>query len=305
MLKRFFGIHLIAVAVTAAAVACGDTADVVVPTSVAQEIVESALLPTVAAKGVTIGTTPVVIDPTMGISAEAAQATRSAAFETQRAMGWPTPEGLAVTQEPTKAPIDKSDWTTITPPACDSTTNGEVEAHPDAEWDGGNIVPRTAIGWFVDLVHAKNAAALVEKADLVIHGMPIGVIEVEPARNIPGWLRYYQDVRILSVLHGQAPGESVRVIQVGDDFATRRKYLEEYRIGLGLGDYEWPGPLNQCPQILFLNETSVGVFPSVGMIQGRFLLGADGRVSDAPEFDSFLGLDVAQVKQRIAAHSQP
>jgi hypothetical protein len=306
MLKRFFGIHLFAVAVTAAAVACGDTADVVVPTPVAQSMVGATVAPPPNETRATVEPTPEVIAPTAGITAEATEATRSAEFEAQLARGWPTIEGFAQpTPTPTKAPVDKSDWTTITPPPCDSPAAGEVvvDAQADTEWQ--KIVPTKAIGWFVDLSRAADESKLIDMADLIIHGVPVGDIEVEPARSIPDWLRYYQDVRILGVLKGQVSDDTVRVLQLGEDFATRKEYLEKYKTAIGSGGYEWPGPLNQCPQILFLNGPSAGVFPSVGLTQGIFPLGLDDRVVYSQEFESFVGMDVAQVKQRVEVLAQP
>ncbi len=153
---------------------------------------------------------------------------------------------------------------------------------------------------------AGDEAELVKMADLIIHGVPVGQIEAAPPRNRLDETRFYQDVRVLSVLDGQATGDTVRVLQIGVGYATSPRFLEKHGITLGSGeDYGWPGPLQQCPQILFLIASSVDIYPSVGLTQGVFSLGADGRVTYAQEFKSFEGLDVAQVKQRIETLSAP
>ena len=159
---------------------------------------------------------------------------------------------------------------------------------------------------FISFNWAQDEAELVNTADLVIYGVPVGEIEMEPSRHRGSFDRFYQDVRILEVLSGERPGDTVRVVQIAFDYATDPENLEKYKITLGTGeDYGYPGPLGQCPQILFLNSSPVDIFPSVGITQGVFTLDPDGIVVYAPEFESFEGLDVAQVKQRIETLAHP
>ncbi|MCH7736018.1 MAG: hypothetical protein IH872_01320 [Chloroflexi bacterium] len=293
MLKRFVGTILIAVAVLVAATACGETAETIAPTPVVQEIVESALLPTVNAKGATAVVTPRAITPTAGITAEASEATRTAAIDAQRAKGWPTPEGNSreATNTPAPTPIDKSNWTIIEPGKCDDGSTMQVGEIDEL---------RKTLFAFILFSWARDEAELVKIADLVIHGVPFGSIEMEPSRHRGSFNRFYQDVRILEVLSGETSSDTVRVLQIAFDYATSPENLEKYEITLGTGDdYGYPGPLGQCPQILFLNTSSGDVFSSVGITQGVFTLGPDSRVVYAPEFESFVGLDVAQVKSRV------
>lgn len=275
MFNRYLGIFLIAVAVTA----CGEAVDAGDATAV----------------GPTLGFTAGYPTATIEIpkaTEEAQLPTGETAIEAQIARGWPTVVGWPdPTGTPSPTPVDKSKWTIIEPGACDPGTAITV---------GDLFGLRRDIFAFIFMSEAGDEAELVKMADLIIHGVPVGQIEAEPPRNGLDDTYFYQDVRVLSVLHGQATGDTVRVLQIGVGYATSPRSLEEHDITLGSGeDYGWPGPLQQCPQILFLNESSVDIYPSVGLTQGVFSLGADGRVTYAQEFKSFEGLDVAEVKQRI------
>ena len=159
---------------------------------------------------------------------------------------------------------------------------------------------------FIDISRAKDDAELVNMADIIIHGIPVGDIEATPPTDFFGMTIYYQDVEVVTVLRGQVPADTIRVLQVGFDWLVRPENLEKYQIDLGSGfDQSYPGPLNQCPQILFLIDSSPTPFLSVGEIQGVFQLGPDERVFYAQNFETFLGLDVAQVKSRVESLAQP
>jgi hypothetical protein len=297
MLKRIIGIHVLAMAVTAALAACGDTADAVVPTPVVQSTVGPTVAPTTDETSATVENIPQAIDPTPGILATSARATRTAVIEAQLARGWPTIEAFAQpTPTPAPTPIDKSNWTVIEPGQCDYGSTMRVGEIDEL---------RKTLFAFIFFSWAQDEDELVKIADLVIYGVPFGNIEKEPSRHRRSFDRFYQEVRILEVLSGEAPGDSVRVLQVAVDYATSPENLEKYKITLGTGDdYGYPGPLGQCPQILVLNESSGDIFTSVGITQGVFTLGPGGRVVYAPEFPSFEGLDIAQVKERIESLSQ-
>lgn len=153
---------------------------------------------------------------------------------------------------------------------------------------------------FIDISTAVDEAELVRMADVIIHGVQVGEIEVRPPRDSLGMTTYYQDVEILNVLNGEVSGDMVRVLQVGFDWPTRPESLEKYQIVLAPGNnLGFPGPLNQCPQVLFLIGSSAGVFVSVGETQGVFQLGIDEKIFYAQEFKSFLGLDVDGVKKKV------
>ncbi len=196
-----------------------------------------------------------------------------AAFAARCARGWPTPEGSNnLTSTPRPAPVDKSNWTTIEPPECDPRAATSVE--------GLDSLTRRIFA-FISTNWADDQAVTADAAALIIHGVPVGDIEMEPTGRSGFPDRFYQDVRILSVLNGQAPGETVRVVQVAS----------------GTGENHGnPGPLGQCPQILFLDESAADTYLSSGGSQRFFSLGEDGRVTYAPGFESFEGFGSSPVK---------
>ena len=193
-----------------------------------------------------------------------------AAFNAQRARDWPTTEGLTdLTATPSPAPVDRSNWTIIEPDECD----------PRPATNAGELAElKRRIFAFISRNWADDQAVTADGAALIIHGVPVGEIEMEPAGGSGFPDKFYQEVRILSVLNGRATGDTVRVVQSG--LGTRENQ--------GL-----PRPLGQCPQILFLNESSADTYQSIGLTQRFFSLEADGRVTYAPGFWSFVGLDAA------------
>ena len=290
MAKSVLGTLLITMGLTAAIAACGNSGGdrdaTAVPTP--QRVSAPTALPTESSVTTAIFETPTASEGLTG----------SAAIDAQLARGWPTAEGWPQpTPEPTESSIDKSDWTVIKPSSCDPATTikvGKIDALRDVLFS------------FIDISWAHDDAQLVAMADLVIHGIPVGEIEWEPSPRMGFFSRFYQDVKVLGVLGGQTSADTVRVVQIAFDYATQQENLENFKITLGTGeDYGYPGPLGQCAQILFLNKSVVEIYPSVGLTQGVFQVGEDGRVSDAPEFESFLGLDISQVKNRIEMLAQP
>jgi len=267
MHRRFSGLLLICVGVAIAVAGCGDTTGAGDGASVRRGY-SLADYPTVTL------TIPDAKDP-------ADDLTGVAAFNAQRAGGWPTPEGLPdSTAAPSPTPIDKSNWTIVEPGGCDSIATTRAE---DLDELRRKIFPFIARRWTDDL-----RGEVVDGAALIIHGVPVGDIEMEPASGSGFFDRFYQEVRILSVLSGQAPGDTVRVVQIASeyavsDYAIGEEYLERGKITLGPGgNYGYYGPLGQCPQILFLSESSADTYLSIGLTQGFFSLEADGRVTYAP-----------------------
>ncbi len=276
LLRRISGLLLICVGVAMAVAGCGDSTGAGDGASVRRGY-SLADYPTVTI------TTPDAKDP-------ADDLTGVAAFNAQRARGWPTPEGLPnSTVAPSPTPVDKSNWTIVEPGGCDQRATTRAE---DLDELRRKIFPFISRFWADDL-----RSDVVDGAALIIHGVPVGDIEMEPASGSGFFDRFYQEVRILSVLSGQAPGDTVRVVQVASDYAISEEDLERDKITLGSGEnYGYYGPLGQCPQILFLSESSADTYLSIGLTQGFFSLGADGRVTYAPGFDPLDGLDVAQEK---------
>ncbi len=276
MLKRFPGPLLIGLGVAMALAGCGNSAG--------------------GGDGVPVGPTAriAVAYPTATISIpdtkEAAdELTGVAAFNAQRARGWPTPPGpTSLTATPSPTLVDKSNWIIIEPGECDSRSTARAEDLDDL---------RRRLFAFITRSWADDQAQVEDGAALIIHGVPVGDIEMEPASGSGFFDRFYQEVRILSVLSGQAPGDTVRVVQVASDYAISEEDLERDKITLGSGEnYGYYGPLGQCPQILFLSESSADTYLSIGLTQGFFSLGAEGRVTYAPGFEPLDGLDVAQEK---------
>ena len=224
-------------------------------------------------------------------TADYTKAINDAGFEAQRANGWPTPQGFIPTPTLSNPPTDESGWFYVEPGECDLGTATTV----------GNLIDLTREMYaFIDISTAVDEAELVRMADVIIHGVPVGEIEVRPPRDSLGMTTYYQDVEILNVLNGEVSGDMVRVLQVGLDWPTLPESLEKYQIVLAPGNnLGFPGPLNQCPQVLFLIGSSAGVFVSVGEAQGVFQLGIDEKIFYAQEFKSFLGLDVDGVKKKV------
>ena len=156
-----------------------------------------------------------------------------------------------------------------------------------------------------DLDLPVDATALIQRADLVVHGIPIGNIEITPPKDIGLYSEYYQDFKVLSVLKGKTSESFLRVRRIGVDRVELDKITRRDNVAVIVDDEgQFPGALTQGPQILFLADIGNGRFNVVGFRQGTFLLGPDGRVSSALEFKSFEGLDVSQVKQRIEELSQ-
>ncbi len=276
LLRRISGLLLICVGVAMAVAGCGDSTGAGDGASVRRGY-SLADYPTVTI------TTPDAKDP-------ADDLTGVAAFNAQRARGWPTPEWLPnSTAAPSPTPVDKSNWTIVEPGGCDQRATTRAE---DLDELRRKIFPFISRFWADDL-----RSDVVDGAALIIHGVPVGDIEMEPASGSGFFDRFYQEVRILSVLSGQAPGDTVRVVQVASDYAISEEYLERDKITLGSGEnYGYYGPLGQCPQILFLSESSADTYLSIGLTQGFFSLGADGRVTYAPGIEPLDGLDVAQEK---------
>ncbi len=95
------------------------------------------------------------------------------------------------------------------------------------------------------------------------------------------------------MLNGRAPSDTVRVVQIAFDDAVGEENSESDEATLGRGENRGNhGPLGQCLQILFLNESSADTYQSIGLTQRFFSLGEDGRVTYAPGFESFYGLYV-------------
>ena len=276
LLRRISGHLLICVGVAMAVAGCGDSTGAGDGASVRRGY-SLADFPTVTIK------TPDAKDP-------ADDLTGVAAFNAQRARGWPTPEWLPnSTAAPSPTPVDKSNWTIVEPGGCDQRATTRAE---DLDELRRKIFPFISRIWADDL-----RSDVVDGAALIIHGVPVGDIEMEPASGSGFFDRFYQEVRILSVLSGQAPGDTVRVVQIASDYAISEEYLERDKITLGSGDkYGFYGPLGQCPQILFLSESSADTYLSIGLTQGFFSLGAEGRVTYAPGFEPLDGLDAAQEK---------
>ena len=255
--------------------------------------------------GVPVGPTAriAVAYPTATISIpdtkEAAdELTGVAAFNAQRARGWPTPPGPTnLTATPSPTLVDKSNWIIIEPGECDSRSTTRAEDLDDL---------RRRLFAFITRSWADDQAQVEDGAALIIHGVPVGDIEMEPAGRSGLPDRFYQDVRVLSVLSGRAPGDTVRVVQVVFDDTNSEEYLERDKIALGTGeDHGYSGPLGQCPQILFLDESSTDTYLSIGLTQRFFSLEADGRVTYAPAVEPLYGLYVAQKKEQIDAPSAP
>ena len=303
MVKRFLGMLLVTVGVLIAAAACGNASDIGALTPMPSPTTKSALLVTAppgsGGRNTLPGTVLSLPTATVEVAGDGQEPGGMDAIEAQLSRGWPTLAGDRWGPTPTFAPtpVDKSKWTIIEPGECD----------PDSTIRVGKIDElRRTLFAFISTSWAKNDADLVNMSDLIIHGVPTGSIEIAPPRfrGFESWV--YQDVRILEVLSGQAPGDTVRVLQLAYDYATSEENQEKYQITMGTAeDHGYPGPLGQCPQILFLVGSSASVYPSVGLTQGVFSLGLDGRVTYAPEFESFLGLDVAGVKQRVEELSSP
>ena len=254
MFNRFPGLLLVGMGVAIVVAGCGDSAGAGDGAAVGPTVRFSARYPTAT---IEIPDATEAVDPFMGV----------AAFNAQRARGWPTAVGWpGPTASPKAAPVDKSDWTIIEPGECDPRRTAKV---------GDLDEFRRRIFAFISASWADDQADAVDMADLIIHGVPVGNIEMEPARHRGSFDRFYQDVRILSVLNGQAPGDTVRVVHIA-----------------GTGEnHGYPGPLGQCPQILFLNESPVDIYLSVGLTQRVFSLGADGRVAFGPGLESLEGLE--------------
>ena len=277
LLRRFSGLLLICVGVAMAVAGCGDSTGAGDGASVRRGY-SLADYPTVTI------TIPDAKDP-------ADDLTGDAALNAQRARGWPTPEGLPnSTAAPSPTPVDKSNWTIVEPGGCDPRATTRAE---DLDELRRNIFRFISRSWADDI-----RTDVVDGAALIIHGVPVGDIEMEPAGRSGLPDRFYQDVRVLSVLSGRAPGDTVRVVQVVFDDTNSEEYLERDKIALGTGeDYGYSGPLGQCPQILFLDESSTDTYLSIGLTQRFFSLEADGRVNYAPAVEPLYGLYIAQEKE--------
>jgi len=285
MLKRFPGPLLIGLGVVMALAGCGDSAG------------EGDGVPVRPTTGFAAGYPTATIEiPDTKAAAELL--TGIAAFNAQRARGWPTPEGLTnLTDTPSPTPVDKSNWTIIEPGECDPRAATRAEELAQL---------RRKIFAFISRSWADDQAVTADGAALIIHGVPIGEIEMEPADGSGFPDRFYQEVRILSVLNGRAPGDTVRVVQVAFDDAISDEGLERDETTLGTEEnHGYPGPLGQCPQIFFLNEWSADTYQSIGQTQRFFSLEVDGRVTYAPAVEPLYGLYVVREKERTDAPSAP
>ncbi len=196
MLKRFPGPLLIGLGVAMALAGCGDSAG------------EGDAVPVRPSSGFAAGFPTATIE--IPDTKEAADnLTGIAAFNAQRARGWPTPKGLTdLTATPSPMPVDKSNWTVIEPGECD----------PRAATRAGDLDGlKRRIFAFISRNWADDQAVTADAAALIIHGVPVGDIEMEPAGLSDFPDRFYQEVLILRVLSGQAPGDTVRVVQTAFD----------------------------------------------------------------------------------------
>ena len=284
MLRRFSGLLLICVGVAMAVAGCGESTGAGAGESVR--------------RGYSLADYPTVTRTFPDAKDPAAVLTGVAAFNAQRAKGWPTPEGLPnSTAAPSPTPIDKSNWTIVEPGGCDSIATTRAEDLDELRRKIFRFISRS---WADDI-----RGDVVDGADLIIHGVPVGDIEMEPASGSGFFDRFYQEVRILSVLSGQAPGDTVRVVQIASDFAISEEYLERDKTTLGSGENDgYYGPLGQCPQILFLSESAADTYLSIGLTQGFFSLGADGRVTYAPGFEPLDGWQVSTQQREAREHKR-
>jgi hypothetical protein len=274
MLRRSSGLLLVCVVVAMAIAGCGDSTGAGDGESVRRT------------GGYSLARYPTVTITTTDAKGPADDLTGDAAFNAQLARGWPTPEGLPnSTAAPSPTPVDKSNWTIVEPGVCDPRATTRAEDLDELRSKIFHFISRS---WADDI-----RGDVVDGAGLIIHGVPVGDIEMEPASGSGFFDRFYQEVRILSVLSGQAPGDTVRVVQIASEYAISEEYSERDKITLGPGEnYGYDGPLGQCPQILFLNESSADTYLSIGLTQGFFSLGTDGRVTYAPGFDPLNGLEI-------------
>ena len=200
MLRRFSGLLLICVGVAMAVSSCGDSTGAGDGASVR--------------RGYSLADYPTVTLTIPDAKDSADDLTGVAAFNAQRARGWPTPEGLPnSTAAPSPTPVDKSNWTIVEPGGCDPRATTRAEDLDELRRKIFRFISRS---WADDI-----RTDVVDGAALIIYGVPVGDIEMEPASGSGFFDRFYQEVRILSVLSGQAPGDTVRVCKVADDDARR------------------------------------------------------------------------------------
>ncbi|MBC8279633.1 MAG: hypothetical protein H8E48_02500 [Chloroflexi bacterium] len=296
---RLFWLFVFVASLAGLIVGCGSADNLAVPTIIPTSENDGGStriisVPTVVALDPKIEITPEI---TAVITADQEKATRDAEFEAQRARGWPTPEGFVPTPTLSNPPRDESSWTYVEPGECDLSTTvrvGELEQL------------RQDMFAFISYSWAQDEAELVEIADLIIHAVPVGKIQVRPPRFSRDMTTYYQDVQILSVIKGEAPGDTIPVVQISFEWPTQSEYLEKYRMVLGSGeDYGYPGPLQQCPQVLFLQASLGEHYSSVGLMQGVLPFDSEGHVDSVRHFESFLGLDLPQIIEKVDQLSQP
>jgi len=227
MLKRFPGPLLIGLGVVTALVACGDSAG--------------------DGDGATVRPTPRFAAGYPTATIEILDSWESAddlkgitAFNARLAKDWPTPQGLTNhTATPSPTPVDKSSWTIIKPGECDPRATTEAGELDDL---------KRRIFAFISRSWAEDQAVTSDGAALIIHGVPVGDIEMEPADGSGFPDRFYQEVRILSVLNGRAPGDTVRVVQIAFDDAVGEGNSESDEATLGTGENHGNhGPVGQCP----------------------------------------------------------
>lgn len=161
-----------------------------------------------------------------------------------------------------------------------------------------------------DIDYAQDEKDLVQKATLVIVGVPTGQIEEAPVLDGAGnsdevFVNYYQTVQVLEVLKGQDPGNTVRLVGSGistkakvQGATTETQQLQGKRVAVL---EKLRGALSPGKQILFLEPSAKpGVLQVVGYTSGEMPLNPAGRVIPGrPEAKAFENLDVPGAKRKI------
>jgi len=154
----------------------------------------------------------------------------------------------------------------------------------------------------IDLVLAQDERDLVRNATLIIHGTPVGEIEINEATGRI-LASYHQDLQVKQVLKGQATADVIRVSSLGLSPTARA------RNNLVVVEEEFlTGPLQPCDFVLFLAPSAVpDLFHVVGLSQGTLILDEKGRVvpvsakeeEEHVRFKGFEGLTVPELQERI------
>lgn len=170
--------------------------------------------------------------------------------------------------------------------ACAANGNATNQASPNQ--------PQVANVVNASIAYSEDVRMLVGETTLAIVGAPEGVTEeIVLDQQGQGLLADFpQTIRVLEVLMGKAPGNTIRIARTGISSKGR---------GQGTVAEDLLGPLPPGRHVLLLMPSADPQFYQiVGYASGEMRLNAAGRVTGTrPEAREFENLDITEVRQKL------